>query len=266
MLPGNNYVKQVRNAAVLYSAWFCPFAQRAWMALNELEVPYELVESLTIDPQTEAYIKHPKLLSYNPNGLVPVLVFPNQHNEEDEEDVLFSDSIPILKELYGRRFQNEEHLLDQCFQEANHWNKRICSPFYPVLMRQDPKESEEVWNEMTGNLLAFCQHLSLSDNPVLFYDGKETPGIVDLTVFPFVHRLYIVEHYKGFSLPETTEPQQEAKKKLIAWKKNMEARPAVAKTLATREALIPVYLRYADGTAKSKVAESVRKGQAAHDV
>ena len=29
----------------LYCAWFCPFAQRAWIALNEKQVDYEYVET-----------------------------------------------------------------------------------------------------------------------------------------------------------------------------------------------------------------------------
>jgi glutathione S-transferase len=266
MLLGN--AKQQHN--VLYSAWFCPFAQRAWIALNELDVPYRLVESLTIDPQTEAYIKDPELLNYNPKGLVPVLFVPNNNNNNDDDQVVYCDSIPILKELYRNSVvvennnRNNKDSLDQQFQEANDWNRRICSTLYPVLMRQDPAESEQAWKEMADNLVDFANHLN--GNNESFYDDQDTPGMIDLTVFPFVHRLYIIEHYKGFGLPETTESQRDAKKKLLAWKERMEARPSVAKTLATRDALIPIYLRYAQGTAKSKVAESVRSGSHAHDV
>ena len=38
---------------VLYSAYFCPYAQRVWAALNELELPFQLVESLEINPVDE---------------------------------------------------------------------------------------------------------------------------------------------------------------------------------------------------------------------
>ena len=55
------------KATKLYSAWFCPFAQRTWIALLEKGVDFELVE---INP----YDKTPEFLAVNPLGLVPTLV------------------------------------------------------------------------------------------------------------------------------------------------------------------------------------------------
>ena len=46
----------------LYSAWFCPFAQRAWIALLAKGTEFEYVEK---DP----YNKTPELLAANPRGL-----------------------------------------------------------------------------------------------------------------------------------------------------------------------------------------------------
>ena len=51
----------------LYCAWFCPFAQRAWIALLEKGVPFEYIE---YNPYAE---KTPEFLKLNPRGLVPVL-------------------------------------------------------------------------------------------------------------------------------------------------------------------------------------------------
>lgn len=51
----------------LYSAWHCPFAQRAWIALKIKNIDFDLVE---IDP----YDKTPQFLAVNPLGLVPTLV------------------------------------------------------------------------------------------------------------------------------------------------------------------------------------------------
>ena len=89
---------------------------------------------------------------------------------------------------------------------------------------------------------------------------------MDFCVFPFVHRLYIVEHYKELQLPDRTAQERKVKQKIDRWRTKMEARPSVRPTLASPGDLIPIYRRYADGTAKSKVGDSVRQGKQAHDV
>ena len=59
----------------LYSAWFCPYAQRAWLALLHRGVPFVRVESLSHpDGPAAPYTKLPALLAANPRGLVPTLV------------------------------------------------------------------------------------------------------------------------------------------------------------------------------------------------
>ena len=56
-----------------YSAWFCPYAQRAWMVLNNLGISHTLIESLEVDEASHAYKKNTRLLEINPKGLVPTL-------------------------------------------------------------------------------------------------------------------------------------------------------------------------------------------------
>ena len=72
----------------LYSGWFCPFVQRAWITLEEKQIPYKYVE---INP----YRKEPRyvgrweiwkgssvdkfsFLKLNPRGLVPTLGCPQE--------------------------------------------------------------------------------------------------------------------------------------------------------------------------------------------
>ena len=331
---------------ILYSAYFCPYAQRVWMALNELNddntnnnnnniIDFELVEALHIDPHTEAYQKDPDLLRFNPKGLVPTLVqFSSQTTtttttattmtttsaiKEDSTTTttdrsrssssssdgsiniqVYTDSIPLLGEIFALRYdsdnddQQQQHVVQKewCQQEAMQWDQKLCSPFYQVLLQQDAAASQSAWQKMKTALQEFCQYLSYNNSSsssngdrhqISFYNHvQDKPGLIDFCVFPFVHRLYILQHYKGFSLDDNDgdisddnnnnddRHQQcrrtNTKAMLAAWQHRMEALPSVAATLCPKERLIPIYARYADGTAKSKVADSVRSGNQAHDV
>ena len=51
---------------ILHCAWFCPYAQRSWIALRHKGVDFEYKEQ---DP----YDKSPEWLAINPRGLVPAL-------------------------------------------------------------------------------------------------------------------------------------------------------------------------------------------------
>lgn len=253
---------------VLYSAWFCPFAQRVWCALNELGVEYERVEALNIDPDTEAYVKHSGLLAHNPQGLVPTVV------QTDKNDIETSvcDSLEILRQLFDAQGLAPS-TLEALSRDAKHYNEQLCSPFYTVLMKQNENERKAGWEQMLRGYWEFADHLVWRGNgEISFYqpivgENQSTtttsgPGLVDFCVYPFIHRLYIIEHYLGLVLPAEEEPTR----KLMAWRARMEALPSVQATLAAPEKLIPIYLRYADGTAKSKVGDFVRQGRHAHEV
>jgi hypothetical protein len=82
--PQPNMILLKAAKTVLHSAWFCSFAQRAWIAFNELGISCEHVESLTIDPHTKVYIKSPELLQRNLKGLVPTLVQTDEQGESFE--------------------------------------------------------------------------------------------------------------------------------------------------------------------------------------
>ena len=60
----------------LYSAWYCPFAQRAWMALEHKGIDFDYVE---VDPydKTEWW-----LAASRGSAMVPVIVRSNEGAEE----------------------------------------------------------------------------------------------------------------------------------------------------------------------------------------
>ena len=62
-----------RPVVTLVSSWFCPFAQRAWIALNHRGIAYDWVEALDWNADG-SYKKAPVLLAHNPQGLVPTII------------------------------------------------------------------------------------------------------------------------------------------------------------------------------------------------
>jgi glutathione S-transferase len=222
-------------------------------------VEFELVEALGSGLEA-AYTKHPDLLLYNPQGLVPTLVIRNE---------VKCESIDILEELYSKERTGNDKVFSRLNDEAMKWNMHICSPFYRVLMKPDEKCREQGWKDMTNGITEFSDRLlSRTDGSISYYhyEGKigDEPTLVDFAVFPFIQRLYIIEHYRGYRLED--QVAREIYEKMRRWQAKMETLPAVAKTLADRQALIDVYNRYADGTAQSKVGDSVRQGKEAHDI
>jgi glutathione S-transferase len=222
-------------------------------------VDFEFVEALGSGLEA-AHPKHPDLLKHNPKGLVPTLVIGKE---------VECESIDILKGLYSKQSTGNDKMLSRRHDEAMEWNKQICSPFYRVLMKPDEKGREQGWKEMTNGITEFSDRLlPQTDGSISFYnyEGKKDsePSLVDFTVFPFIQRLFIIEHNRGYRLEDEVAP--EIYEKMKQWQAKMEALPAVAKTLADRQSLIDVYNRYADGTAQSKVADAVRQGKEAHDI
>lgn len=254
--PSQSFDFSKMTRPILYSAWFCPYAQRVWSCLNFFDISFDLVESLG-SGMDAAYTKHPDLLKWNPKGLVPTLV---------TKDGMQCESIDILTSLYSERYQERE--FQKLREEALKWNRLVCSPFYRVLMKQNRQDQERAWQDMVDGMVAFSDKLvDNDDNTISFYNYNEKrddePSLVDFTVFPFIHRLYIIQHYRAFCLADT---HPLANDKIERWQARMEGLPGVASTIAERQSLINVYLRYADGSAQSKVGDAVRSGKEAHDI
>ena len=247
----------------LYSAWFCPYAQRAWAVLNNLKINYQLIESLEIDNETHGYKKNERLLEINPKGLVPTLeVFENAIldkkqfvDEENKSPRVVCESVDVMKFLYEYTGITVE---DTEIKDANIANQNVCSPYYRCLMKQSYEEQIKGWNDLLIGLESF------SDN---ILDGKyfksEIPNIVDFTIFPWAFRLYVLEEFRGFKL----DPNVPWVNKFSAWKKRMENEvQGVQNTLPDKIQLLKSYERYADASAKSLVGNAVNAGKEAHDI
>jgi len=258
-----------------YSAWFCPYAQRAWIALNHHRVPYTLCEALQADAPGRdftGYIKHPDLLTANPKGLVPTILPVNARVvteslrcvtwAEDEATKRGSPNTTLLRQVpckysAGRPpafLDGRREVMERC-----QWvDTKLCSPFYRVLVRQDSEEQRQGFAELTSAMAEFDRALQQP-----FFYGANVSA-VDITFFPWAYRILEVkalEHYRGDEFKIALEQLP----RLAVWLRAMMELPSVRKTLPQPQALLDTYARYARGDAQSKVAEAVRADKAAHE-
>ena len=82
-------------------------------------------------------------------------------------------------------------------------------------------------------------------------------------MLPWAYRFYVFEHYRGpdFIIPQTNElePYHE-------WYETVTSLESVQRTLPDKDRYLDHIMKYADGSARSKVANAVRRGVAAHEL
>jgi len=123
--------------------------------------------------------------------------------------------------------------------------------------------------------------------PGSFWSGGSSLGLVDCVLLPYAYRLYVLEHYRGpaFAVPKPSaessqsphpdassnvDNQAAAEKEdaLWAWYHNWLAQclalPNVQRTLPDKARYLEHVKKYAEGKARSKVGNAVRRGADAH--
>jgi len=260
-----------------YSAWFCPYAQRAWIVLEHHNIDYELVESLIVrkdqDGGHNGYDKNSRLLELNPKGLVPTLEFTPDAMKEmgaDQKEMLkvygnvgvLTDSIFCMEFLNSLGEKEKDLITDSTFlTDVQEFNKDICSVFYSVLMKPTPDEQKKAFDLFCLNVGNFIANVKDEG----FYKSA-VPTIVDFAVIPWLLRFSIIEYYRPtFSFEQCLGEDRLGK--INAYIERMKQLPAIQKTLCkNEEKLMEVYERYASGKATSQVGKAVRNGLNVHDV
>jgi len=134
--------------------------------------------------------------------------------------------------------------------------------FSGVLVRKDDSERREHFDKLVSGLKNFAAELEKTDGPLFLPDSQLSN--VDLALIPWAYRYYVFEHYRGpdFVIPETD-------KDLAAyhrWFDSVMSLDSVQRTLPDKDRYLEHILKYADGSARSKVANAVRRGVAAHEL
>lgn len=227
----------------LYNAWFCPFAQRAWIALLAKKVKFEYIEQ-------NPYNKTPEWMSISPTGLVPVIIH--------EGNTVYESSVCI--EYVDEAFNTDVYIMPKDpFNRAyariwgDFLSKKVVPQFYAMLLKQTEEEQEEAKQKYLEGLQKFTN--AMSKNHSFFQQGSLS--YVDIMFAPFAQRTCVLKHFRGFEIPKTPEFERYHK-----WWNTVKRHPAFIDTLCDEDKLIELYQRYAHNTTRSLVSEAVRKGEA----
>ncbi len=233
-----------------YSAWYCPFAQRAWMTLLLKGIDFEYIE---VDP----YRSSKWWLSISRNtSKVPVIIAKDSDGQSEMTivdstrvveylDELVPDKQPLLPKTPNERAE-QRYWMD-------HINQHIVPYLYRFLQAKDEDEyRDNSRRHLVQGVKKFAEALS-ERGP--YFNGSEV-GIVDILLVPFAYRIdVLLGHYRDFHLPLDGE----CREKYRRWYESMLDLPAF-KTTSTdhenyRERLIEFYFPYSQGEGQKDVAQ-----------
>eukprot|EP00928_Gymnodinium_smaydae_P034257 TRINITY_DN24325_c0_g1_i1.p1 TRINITY_DN24325_c0_g1~~TRINITY_DN24325_c0_g1_i1.p1 ORF type:complete len:313 (+),score=34.34 TRINITY_DN24325_c0_g1_i1:56-940(+) len=245
----------------LYCSWFCPFAQRVWIALEEKGVDYQYVE---INPyevdenQPGGYTKkqlpldvkkamYPDFIRCSPKGLVPAM---------DTEGEVVWESLPMI-EYVDEKFAGSSYMPETAHKRAlvRIWSdfctSKMQKSFYTLLMEQDISRQGVAREQFLVECRTFAN--AMEDSGPFFLGDKFS--MVDIALAPFWLRfMWIGGYYRDLVLPND-EP---AFVRLNRWWEAVKERPSVARTIVCQPRLVSSYSQYSRNQATSDVAKSLQ--------
>ena len=145
---------------------------------------------------------------------------------------------------------------------ADKVNRDCCSPYYGVLVRTEESERKENFDKLIHGLRSFSKELEKTSGSLFLADDQLSN--VDLTLLPWAFRFYVFEHYRG---PEYVIPTDDVELECYhEWLNNVLSLESVQRTLPDKDEYLEHIGKYADSSARSKVANAVRRGVAAHEL
>mmetsp|Transcript_28523 Transcript_28523/g.42310 ORF Transcript_28523/g.42310 Transcript_28523/m.42310 type:complete len:297 (-) Transcript_28523:1354-2244(-) len=267
------------------TAWFCPFAHRATLALehHSSRVDYEWIEALGWEQREDKknvtgtgqewwyHWKADELKRVNPSALVPTLISVDlQTGKSDESKPVYESLVTIdfVDQISGatgndRLVPSDPYEAARCRVWADRVNRDLCSPYYGVLVRKEDSERKEHFDNLIKGLTAFSNELVMTQGPLFLANGQLSN--VDLALVPWAYRYYVFEHYRGDEYVISPEKYPQLKP-YFEWYDHVMELDAVKRTLPDKAKYLEHIGKYADSSARSKVANAVRRGVSAHEL
>lgn len=138
----------------------------------------------------------------------------------------------------------------------------FVSSFSGILVRKLDSERKEHFDKLIQGLTAFSNQLKKTSGPVFLPNSQLSS--VDMSLIPWAYRYYVFEHYRGpeYKIPEDKPELQPYHE----WFDHVMNLDSVQRTLPDKDQYLEHIGKYADGSARSKVANAVRRGVAAHEL
>jgi glutathione S-transferase len=266
MLLGDKTIalRTARNAAPIrfYSAWFCPFAHRAWLALEAKQLDYQWVEcelysggsgtkkALTLEEKAE---RTPGFVECCPRGLVPGV---------EHDGVRVCESLPLIEYLDEAYPDSGCRLMPASPADraiVRMWigyaSEKVVPCYYRMLMAPDDAGRDKAKEELLSGLRYVSERAFKSpEGPFLM---GTTFGAFECALFPHWLRFgSVLRHYRGFEVPAGDD----AFAQIVAWGEACAAHHAAAATIVDHQRIIESNTGYADNTATSTAAVNTRAG------
>lgn len=240
--------------AILYSTFFCPFAQRAWIAVESKGVRYQWVScklyggtpsskrALSLAEKRDAT---PGFVECSPRGLVPGL----RHG-----DTAVCESIPVI-EYVEEAFPGPALMPKDPAERAKIriglqlFNDIVVRRWYGLLM--SPPVAWEAGRESLSSGFEEIMALFSAEGPFFSRCGF---SLFECACLPLMQRTYsVLKHYRQFSLP------QDRFRRLHDWYEACLRVPGFANTVVDEQRLVDSYGGYANNSANNNAYELYRK-------
>lgn len=217
----------------LMCSWICPYAQRAWIAINAKQIPFQYVE---IDLAN----KPSWLPKYSPLGKVPAVVY-----NKDGKTVNLYESMVLTEWAEDYAGSGPSLLPADATERARarlimaRYDSRAVSNFYKLLMSKSKEEAHAAAAALKDEL-QWLEHQMDAEGP--FIMGSQL-SLVDCIVLPQLLRACVLKRYRGYNLLEGLP-------KLKAYLEVASAAPAVRASIkpppgkSFEEGLVEAYTKY----------------------
>ncbi|KAJ7647765.1 glutathione-S-transferase [Roridomyces roridus] len=231
---------QTPQDLIFYAGWWCPFAHRSWIALEEKGIPYQYKE---VNP----FKKEKHFLDINPRGLVPAIEYQGK--------ALFESL--VLCEFLEDAYPNHKPsiLPGDAYTKAHAriWTdfagKTLAPGFMRLLMAQGQEKQDVARTELYDAIRKFSAQIK---GP--YFLGEEF-SLVDIAIAPWVVRDFIAAEHRGYSRSDVgTEWKQYAE--------HVEQRGSVLRTKSDLDKYAENWVPYLKDEAQSQFAIALRAGRA----